>query len=393
MRAMLISAMALAVTALLVEVTRRVAPAVGLIDTPNERKPHDGEIPLVGGIAIFLGLLVILAWLAVGLASQARMEYALLFPLVGGLVLAGRETRMAQLRPLALIVTAALVGLAIVGIVEPVSALWNSWVPEEVMSLRTLSRLAGRDHGSILVPPRTHVVLTVAVLAGLVPAIRATRFRAAAWLMGGVAVAMTGGTLHISSMVASRYQMLILPAAAIIVCVGAVRLGSLARTAWPRIGRPLAWAIVAVPLLTAAWGVTHPVPRYTFQLEYDFFRRSIVEMPPGCALVEARWYTDRGLRTPTFLTGMLDLNLNWVGPSEIGDVDDGCFVYWKAASCQTLIAEPGEEHGTIPASCASIEEAYRLEPVSTAVLPVRPGFSATYTSDTVNVGFYRLRSP
>jgi len=59
---MLISVLALAVTSLLIEVARRVAPAVGLIDTPNERKPHQGEIPLVGGIAIFFGLLAILAF-------------------------------------------------------------------------------------------------------------------------------------------------------------------------------------------------------------------------------------------------------------------------------------------------------------------------------------------
>ena len=62
MRAMLISVMALAVTALLIEVTRRLAPAVGLIDTPCDRKSHQGDIPLVGGIAIFTGLLFVLAF-------------------------------------------------------------------------------------------------------------------------------------------------------------------------------------------------------------------------------------------------------------------------------------------------------------------------------------------
>jgi len=60
-RAMLITFSALAVTALFVEVARRLAPAVGLIDSPNERKAHEGDIPLVGGIAIFAGLLLILA--------------------------------------------------------------------------------------------------------------------------------------------------------------------------------------------------------------------------------------------------------------------------------------------------------------------------------------------
>lgn len=62
MRAMLTSMLALAVTAILVEVGRRLAPAVGLIDSPDERKSHNGDIPLVGGIAIFFALLVVLAF-------------------------------------------------------------------------------------------------------------------------------------------------------------------------------------------------------------------------------------------------------------------------------------------------------------------------------------------
>jgi UDP-GlcNAc:undecaprenyl-phosphate GlcNAc-1-phosphate transferase len=57
-RAIEIAFLALAVTALLVEVARRVAPNVGLIDSPNERKSHSGDIPLVGGIAIFGALLL-----------------------------------------------------------------------------------------------------------------------------------------------------------------------------------------------------------------------------------------------------------------------------------------------------------------------------------------------
>jgi len=49
---------ALAITIFLVQVARRVAPAVGLIDAPCARKSHEGEIPLVGGIAIFGSLFV-----------------------------------------------------------------------------------------------------------------------------------------------------------------------------------------------------------------------------------------------------------------------------------------------------------------------------------------------
>lgn len=35
-----------------------LAPHVGLIDLPNERKKHDGAIPLIGGISIFTGVLI-----------------------------------------------------------------------------------------------------------------------------------------------------------------------------------------------------------------------------------------------------------------------------------------------------------------------------------------------
>lgn len=35
-----------------------LAPHIGLIDLPNERKRHDGAIPLIGGISIFTGVLI-----------------------------------------------------------------------------------------------------------------------------------------------------------------------------------------------------------------------------------------------------------------------------------------------------------------------------------------------
>jgi len=61
-RAMLTPIVALAITIFLVQVARRVAPAVGLIDSPCARKSHEGEIPLVGGIAIFGSLFVGMAF-------------------------------------------------------------------------------------------------------------------------------------------------------------------------------------------------------------------------------------------------------------------------------------------------------------------------------------------
>lgn len=59
---MLTPIMALAITVILVQVARRVAPAVGLVDTPTARKSHNGDIPLVGGIAIFGALFAFMAF-------------------------------------------------------------------------------------------------------------------------------------------------------------------------------------------------------------------------------------------------------------------------------------------------------------------------------------------
>jgi UDP-GlcNAc:undecaprenyl-phosphate GlcNAc-1-phosphate transferase len=54
---MLTPIVALAITVILVQVTRRVAPAVGLVDSPTARKSHHGDVPLVGGISIFGALI------------------------------------------------------------------------------------------------------------------------------------------------------------------------------------------------------------------------------------------------------------------------------------------------------------------------------------------------
>lgn len=44
-------------------VFRKVAQRTGLVDKPNERKHHTGQIPLVGGISVFVTMLLALLWL------------------------------------------------------------------------------------------------------------------------------------------------------------------------------------------------------------------------------------------------------------------------------------------------------------------------------------------
>lgn len=51
---------ALAVTAIGIVVGRWLAPRIGLVDKPDERKKHVGNIPLIGGITIFLGVTITL---------------------------------------------------------------------------------------------------------------------------------------------------------------------------------------------------------------------------------------------------------------------------------------------------------------------------------------------
>ena len=43
-------------------IARRLAPAIGLVDAPDQRKAHKGEIPLVGGIGIYAALLIVTAY-------------------------------------------------------------------------------------------------------------------------------------------------------------------------------------------------------------------------------------------------------------------------------------------------------------------------------------------
>ncbi len=49
---------AFASSILTIKILLPLAPHVGLVDLPNERKRHDGAIPLIGGISIFTGVLI-----------------------------------------------------------------------------------------------------------------------------------------------------------------------------------------------------------------------------------------------------------------------------------------------------------------------------------------------
>jgi UDP-GlcNAc:undecaprenyl-phosphate GlcNAc-1-phosphate transferase len=80
---------ALAVTALLTPVTMRIARAIGAMDQPRERGLSDRPMPLLGGLAIFAGVLVAgLIWLPAGYGKSHHIWYGVLLA-AGAITLVG----------------------------------------------------------------------------------------------------------------------------------------------------------------------------------------------------------------------------------------------------------------------------------------------------------------
>jgi UDP-GlcNAc:undecaprenyl-phosphate GlcNAc-1-phosphate transferase len=75
--------LAFAVTAVAVIAVQKVAPVIGLVDKPNHRKVHAGEVPLVGGIAIFFGFCFVLFLTDSFFEHQAFIAGALLIVATG----------------------------------------------------------------------------------------------------------------------------------------------------------------------------------------------------------------------------------------------------------------------------------------------------------------------
>ena len=46
------------VTIVFLSALRPIAKAIGLVDKPGGRKFHEGEVPIIGGVAMFLGVFV-----------------------------------------------------------------------------------------------------------------------------------------------------------------------------------------------------------------------------------------------------------------------------------------------------------------------------------------------
>lgn len=130
---MLTPIVALAITVILVQVARRVAPTVGLVDSPTARKSHQGDVPLVGGVSIF-GALV-----ALTIFGGLFQEHAAFFAAASLLVVVGvlddvtgisPPVRLAvQAAAMLIITTAGGVYLADLGAIVPaVGTLYLGWM-------------------------------------------------------------------------------------------------------------------------------------------------------------------------------------------------------------------------------------------------------------------------
>jgi UDP-GlcNAc:undecaprenyl-phosphate GlcNAc-1-phosphate transferase len=82
MNELLLQSLALPATAALIVFFRRRAPQLGLVDVPGGRKQHHGEVPLVGGLGMFGGLVVVAlaagGWLTTHAALLAAMSLVML---------------------------------------------------------------------------------------------------------------------------------------------------------------------------------------------------------------------------------------------------------------------------------------------------------------------------
>lgn len=69
-------AMALITTLILMLALRRIASRLGLVDVPGGRKTHHGEVPVIGGIAMYLGALMAVVLSGEGVAAQFEVLLA-----------------------------------------------------------------------------------------------------------------------------------------------------------------------------------------------------------------------------------------------------------------------------------------------------------------------------
>lgn len=94
---------------------RPIAKSLGLVDVPNERKVHEGEIPLIGGISIFMAVLVahtVSQWIFPG--TGAVRQHTSFYVAAALLVIVGVIDDLRELSPSARLVSEIIAAFIIV---------------------------------------------------------------------------------------------------------------------------------------------------------------------------------------------------------------------------------------------------------------------------------------
>jgi UDP-GlcNAc:undecaprenyl-phosphate/decaprenyl-phosphate GlcNAc-1-phosphate transferase len=105
----LAAAIAFSVTVLAIVALRPVAVAIDLVDRPGGRKTHHGEVPIVGGLAMFLGIIV-----GLGIAGLQLSGTSVFVGACGLLVVIGMLDDRFDLSPWARIAAQSASGFAVI---------------------------------------------------------------------------------------------------------------------------------------------------------------------------------------------------------------------------------------------------------------------------------------
>lgn len=133
----------------LVQLLARLAPRLRMIDRPNERKHHEGETPLVGGIAIFIAITISLSLLSLRASSVIMIGLTSILVVLG--LLDDRYDLSARLRLIVQLGT-ALTMVYVAGVrIDSIGDLFG-W-------------------GAVMFPPLVATLLTVVFTIGVINAI------------------------------------------------------------------------------------------------------------------------------------------------------------------------------------------------------------------------------
>ncbi len=337
-------------------------------------------------------ILLVAGWLALVLAATFRPEPALAWLPLGLMILCNPAIRRLQFKPAVLTASVLVIAAGMAAMFQPVVAALGYYSP--LGSFSGLARILGLlGSESILLPPRTPFVLSCLFLIGLVLSASAGRGRTILWLLVGLLPALPTASLASTDLVTARYQLALVPFAAVFAGVGGMWVADRAALLfkpyrwWIRAG--LGTLIVAIAL----YALHHRPAEPTFRREYKFFRENLHKVPAGCRIVYVGpWDADLGMTIPSHLSGWLGFGHHWIEPAADLDPDSECLAYWRPATCRAVHAETLLPDGRyyLP-SCYLIESTYRLEPIAEKDLPAITGFSDHYAANPVRVGFYRLR--